>query len=84
MAYEAKPGSFSLFKNDKKTTDKHPDYKGDGLDLDGNPVWVSAWIKQGKNGKFMSGSIQAKDKAPKAKPAQQSSGFDDMPDDVPF
>ncbi len=26
--YEMKDGSFSLFKNDKKLTEKHPDYKG--------------------------------------------------------
>ena len=27
MAYEMRPGSGSLFKNDQKTTDKHPSLK---------------------------------------------------------
>ena len=61
MAYTPKPGSMSLFKNDRKEKDTHPDYKGDGMDLQGNPVWVSAWIKEGAKGKFMSLSIQAKE-----------------------
>jgi len=72
MAYEHKPGSFTLFKNDRKESDNHPDYKGDGADIDGNPIWVSAWIKEGKNGKFMSGSIRLKDEVRKS--AQD--GFD--------
>ena len=66
MAYEHKPGSFTLFKNDRKESDNHPDYKGEGADIDGNPIWVSAWIKDGKNGKFMSGSIRLKDEARKS------------------
>lgn len=81
MAFEAKPGSFTLFKNDRKEKDSHPDYKGDGKDLDGNDVWVSAWIKEGKNGKFMSCSLQPKEQkqaAPKAAP-RQSNDFDDPP-----
>ena len=61
MAYDAKPGSFSLFKNDRKEKDTHPDYKGDGKDLDGNPVWISAWLKDGSKGKFMSCTMQLKE-----------------------
>ena len=80
MAYEAKPGSFSLFKNDRKEKDTHPDYKGDGLALDGTPIWVSAWIKKGAKGTFMSCSIQAKE----AKAAPVSYPADDLPDDLPF
>lgn len=87
MAYEAKAGSFSLFKNDRKEKDTHPDYKGDGKDLDGNDVWVSAWIKEGSRGKFMSCSIQRKDAsqsqpAPAAKPAGKPAP--DLDDDIPF
>lgn len=64
MAYEARPGSLTLFKNDRKEKDNHPDYKGDGMDLEGNPVWISAWIKEGQKGKFMSLSIQRKESQP--------------------
>ena len=88
MAYEPKPGQFTLFKNDRKEKDSHPDYKGDGMDLDGNPVWVSAWIKAGNKGKFMSCSMQKKEAAapkpaPKA-PPKGGSGFDDLSDEPPF
>ena len=31
--FEAKPGTFSLFKNQEKKTDSHPDYRGDGKDI---------------------------------------------------
>lgn len=84
MAYEPRPGSLSLFKNDRKEKDSHPDYKGDGMDLDGRPVWVSAWIKEGQKGKFMSLSIQAKEAQPSGhdKPAPKgyqppAGGIDD-------
>lgn len=54
MAYEQKEGQGSLFKNQKKTDEKHPDYKGDCL-LNGKKMQIAAWIKEAKNGsKFMS------------------------------
>lgn len=88
MAYEPKPGSLSLFKNDRKEKDTHPDYKGDGMDLDGNMVWVSAWIKEGAKGKFMSLSIQRKDQQQggAAKPAVEAAKADNGMDwdSIPF
>ncbi len=86
MAYEQRPGSFSLFKNDNKEKDTHPDYRGDGMDLAGTPVWISAWVKEGKNGKFMSCSMKAKEtkEEPKSKPQQDKGPFDDFSDDMPF
>jgi hypothetical protein len=86
MAYVPKAGSLSLFKNDRKERDSHPDYKGDGMDLQGNPVWISAWIKDSQKGKFMSISIQKKDdqrtattQAARQEPAPN---FSDMDDDI--
>ena len=61
MAYENKPGEFALFKNEKEGNDKRPDYKGDGLDLQGNAVEVACWIKEGKKGKFMSCRFKVKE-----------------------
>ena len=84
MAYEPKAGSFSLFKNDRKEKETHPDYKGDGVDLNGNAVWVSAWIKPGAKGKFMSCSMQIKEQQankPTANP-KDSTPMED--DDIPF
>lgn len=79
MAYEQKPGQFTLFKNDRKEKDTHPDYKGQGLAPNGTAVWVSAWIKEGAKGKFMSCSMQAKDQQQASKPAKAVD-----PDDCPF
>ena len=62
MAYEQKPGQFSLFKNEKKVTDNHPDYNGSGIDLSGKECWISAWVKRPEGKKpFFSISIQPKD-----------------------
>jgi hypothetical protein len=47
-----------LFKNDRKTTDKHPDYKGRAT-IDRQELYISAWIKEGRNGKFMSLSFKS-------------------------
>lgn len=46
MAYEQKPNSGSLFKNDKKTTDKHPDYTGTWKDENGKMWSFAAWVKR--------------------------------------
>lgn len=81
MAYEAKPGSFNLFKNKEKKEDKHPDYKGDGKDLNGNVISVGAWINEGKSGKYMKCTIELKSDKPTIKSAQQN---DVQLDDIPF
>jgi len=82
MAYEQKPGDFALFKNDKEGNEKRPDYTGNGLALDGSRIKVSAWIKQGAKGKFMSCRFQVmtRDK-PQGKPQGK---FDDLEEDIPF
>lgn len=91
MAFEHRPGGFTLFPNEKKTSANSPDYWGDGLALDGTPIRVSAWTKHGSRGDFLSGSIQLKTGSseprreskpePKPKPASQRE-FDDS--DAPF
>lgn len=81
--YETKPNTGSLFKNDKKESDNHPDYKG-SIDIDGVDHWLSSWIKTSAKGtKYMSLSAKKKD-AVQARPAPKvSSGFDDF-DGIPF
>lgn len=50
-----------LFKNNKKESDKHPDYKGE-VNIEGIEYWQSAWINEDKNGKkYMSQKFEKKE-----------------------
>ena len=61
MAYEPKDMSGSLFKNDRKEADTHPDYKGSAL-INGVDHWLDAWINEDRNGnKYMSLKLKPKD-----------------------
>jgi len=58
MAYEMRAGQGSLFKNDQKTTDKHPNLKGRVMLPNGEVRWVSGWTKTNVAGeKWISLSI---------------------------
>lgn len=46
MAYEQRPGQGSLFRNEKKTTEKHPNLKGKVMLPNGELRWVSGWSKK--------------------------------------
>ncbi|HYG55907.1 MAG TPA: hypothetical protein VD965_11485 [Burkholderiales bacterium] len=70
----------ALFKNAKKDSDNHPDYKG-SVNVEGVEYWVSSWLKVSKAGeKYLSLSLTAKD-APKSvsKPAPRQSRDEDVP-----
>ena len=73
-----------LFKNDKDGNEKRPDYKG-SAEIEGVQYWVSAWIRDGAKGKFMSMKYEAKEK----QQSQQSqtpkpAPVDDFDDGIPF
>ena len=57
MPFELKPGQGSLFKNNA-ANDKAPGYRGTIKTPDGTEYEISAWVKEGKNGKFFSLSIR--------------------------
>ena len=71
-----------LFKNDKEGNPTWADYKG-SITVNGEEFWLSAWIKEGAKGKFM--SLAVKEKQASAKPAsKQSRPAPDDDDGIPF
>ena len=73
-----------LFKNDKKQGDNHPDYTG-SAEVEGVDCWLSAWIKEDKNGKkYMSLSFTRKDEAQQQEKPQQRRGSAPPDSDIPF
>ena len=74
-----------LFKNDRKETERQPDYTGK-INVKGTEQRLAGWIRQSKAGKsFLSISVSdpmpedRHDAAPEAKPTT-----DDLNDEVPF
>ncbi len=60
-----------LFKNENKTTEKHPDYSG-SLNFEGVECFLDAWVKTAESGrKFMSLSVKRKEK----QAAPEQSGY---------
>ena len=68
MAYD-NTNSGLLAKNQRKEQDNHPDYTG-SINVDGQDYWLSAWIKEGREGtklegqKYFSLSVRPKDAQP--------------------
>lgn len=89
MSYEMRPNSGTLFKNDRKEQDNHPDYRGECL-IGGTEYYMSAWLKESKKGtKFMSFSFKPKSETgrqevQKARAAVQPDFVDDDLDSIPF
>jgi hypothetical protein len=76
-------GHGALFKNDRKEKPSHPDYRGD-CTIKGRKFWMSAWIKEGAKGKYMSVAFrQAEEEAAKPTPKPQAKAPAPA-DDIPF
>ena len=61
----------SIWKDEEKETDKHPDFTG-SLNVDGTDYWVSAWRrKEGASDRAPALSFQIKKKDGKAPPSRQ-------------
>lgn len=68
--YQQKDNTGVLFRNTKKESEKHPDYTGNLL-INGKPMRMSAWVKEGTKGKYMSIQFQ--------EPYDKPDSKDDMP-----
>ena len=78
MAYD-NTNRWTLNKNERKEKDTHPDYKG-SINVDGADYWLDGWIKDSPNGRFISGTLKAKEAQRGGGFArQQPASFDDEP-----
>jgi hypothetical protein len=72
-----------LFKNEKREKESHPHYKGN-IRVDGQDFWLSAWIKEGKNGKFMGLAVSPKEEQASQPQSKPKAKIEDMDDSIPF
>ena len=76
---ENKTNTGAIFKNDKKTNEKQPDYRGK-VNVNGKEMEVALWVKQGKNGSFFSASFSE----PYVPQDERKPIGDSIDDDLPF
>ena len=87
--YQQKDNSGALFKNDKKESDSHPDYKGSAM-IDGSDYWVSGWINVSSTGtKYMKFSYSPKEQVhnngvQQVQAAVGGMSIAEMDEDIPF
>jgi hypothetical protein len=78
--------SGALFKNDRKTDPKQPDYTG-SLNVDGTDYWLSGWIKtagpmaRNAGSKFLSVAVTPKEVTANGGGNRAPVDYDD---DIPF
>lgn len=74
-----------LFKNQRKQSDRHPDYTG-SINVDGVEHFLDAWIKKsGKGETFMSLSVKRKDKQGSSQQSRPAPSQDaPLDDEIPF
>jgi uncharacterized protein (DUF736 family) len=76
MAFEQRDNSGSLWVNDRKTADNHPDRTGRVM-VDGKLYFLNGWLKKTRDGKpYLSLSIKAKQ--------ETASGGGSLDDAIPF
>lgn len=84
MANETKLNSGAIFKNDKKTAETHPDYRGK-INVDGVEKEISLWVKTAASGlQYFSVSIQKPWVKPGANTPKVESTGHSIDDDLPF
>ena len=86
MSYEQNDNSGTLFRNDRKESENHPDYTGT-CKVQGREYYMSAWLRESKGGKkFLRFSFRPK-LAPGGRPPTGGEN-DPRPDydesDIPF
>lgn len=81
---ERRDNSGTLGVNKRKEKDTHPSHSGRCL-IEGKEYWISAWVKEGQDGRFFSLAFKPKEaqqgERRPAQPQNDQGGFDD---DIPF
>jgi hypothetical protein len=76
--------SGSLFKNDRRGKDTHPNATGTAM-IEGVLYEIAAWTKQDKNGNpWQSLAFKRKDEKPAAPAKNAAPAKDDFDDDLPW
>lgn len=86
MAYEQRENTGSVFVNDKRESEKHPNVKGSAL-IDGKEYWMDGWTKTTADGKkWQSFSFKPKDtaKGGQSKPSKATPAAFDDDSSIPF
>ena len=71
----------AIWKNDKKETEKHPDFTG-SLNVEGVEYWVSAWKRKpggGEKAPALSFNIKLKEETQKPNQSVEPEFNDDIP-----
>jgi len=86
VSYEQKPGTGSLFKNDKEGGNENwPDYRGSITMPDGSQWWLSSWLKKSKKGDtYMSLSVKPKVDGGERRTRDEQPAGAPFSDDIPF
>lgn len=83
--YKQEPNNFSLFKNENKTKENHPDYTGTMTNASGKKFNLAAWVNEAKSTgiKYLGGEITEikppNQTKPKNPPKEDTSFSDDLP-----
>lgn len=84
MAYEHKEGKGSLFTNDFKQSENHPDYRGKAK-WKGEIIEISAWKGESSGSEKISLSIQyPRQKQEGSESSQRQNNAPRNDDDIPF
>ena len=78
----------SIWKNDKKETENHPDFTGSAI-INGVDMWVSAWKRKPdakEKSPALSFTFKAKDETKSPAPIEDKKTFsaDDFDSDIPY
>ena len=76
--------SGALFRNNKDGNEARPDYRGD-VTIGGTTYRLAAWVKEGRNGKFLSLKVSEDQPRPERdeKPRSNGAGAKPLDDEIP-